>query len=215
MSKIRVYDLAKEADMKSTELAEKLIDLGYNIKGHSSTVEDEVADEIRRNVLGTVETEVVEKRISTKGRATIIRRRSQTIHRVSETPSSAEEEVAAAAATVDQCLYTLDDNHFLVGFQRGPACRWIHSIRAAAMNIGAIKQNIQPGLSLSTDNRVNATSAKTATRNAINLAQELTTICTGRTYLVVFIRYRKIGINAYSVFEYIVDDNWIKLKRTS
>ncbi len=98
MSKIRVYDLAKEAGMKSTELADKLIDLGYNIKGHSSTVDDEVADEIRRNVLGTVETEVVEKRISTKGRATIIRRRSQTVRRVSETPPPAEEEVAADAA---------------------------------------------------------------------------------------------------------------------
>jgi translation initiation factor IF-2 len=98
MSKIRIYDLAKEAGMKSTELADKLIDLGYNIKGHSSTVADEVADEIRRNVLGTVETEVVEKRISTKGRATIIRRRSQTVHRVSEIPSPAEEEGAADAA---------------------------------------------------------------------------------------------------------------------
>jgi translation initiation factor IF-2 len=101
MSKIRVYDLAKEAGIKSTELAEKLIDLGYNIKGHSSSVEDEVADEIRRNVLGTVETEVVEKRISTKGRATIIRRRSQTVHRASEEVPSAEEEVAADAAATD------------------------------------------------------------------------------------------------------------------
>jgi translation initiation factor IF-2 len=101
MSKIRVYDLAKEAGIKSTELAEKLIDLGYNIKGHSSSVEDEVADEIRRNVLGTVETEVVEKRISTKGRATIIRRRSQTVRRASEEVPPAEEEVAADAAAVD------------------------------------------------------------------------------------------------------------------
>ncbi|MFC1827912.1 translation initiation factor IF-2, partial [Thermodesulfobacteriota bacterium] len=92
MSKIRIYDLAKEAGMKSAELADKLIDLGYDIKGHSSTVEDEVADEIRRNVLGTVETEVVEKRISTKGRATIIRRRSQTVRRVSEAPSPDEKE---------------------------------------------------------------------------------------------------------------------------
>jgi translation initiation factor IF-2 len=90
MSKIRIYDLAKEAGMKSTELADKLIDLGYKIKGHSSTVEDEVADEIRRNVLGTVETEVVEKRISTKGRATIIRRRSQTVRRVIEPPPPVE-----------------------------------------------------------------------------------------------------------------------------
>src|SRR5210317_538298 len=101
MSKIRVYDLAKEAGIKSTELAEKLIDLGYNIKGHSSSVEDEVADEIRRNVLGTVETEVVEKRISTKGRATIIRRRSQTVRRASEEDLPAEEEVVAAAAAAD------------------------------------------------------------------------------------------------------------------
>jgi len=97
MSKIRIYDLAKEAGMKSSELAERLIDLGYDIKGHSSTVDDEVADEIRRNVLGTVETEVVEKRISTKGRATIIRRRSQTVRRVAETPPPAEEKVEAPA----------------------------------------------------------------------------------------------------------------------
>ncbi len=99
MSKIRIYDLAKEAGIKSTELADKLIDLGYNIKGHSSSIEEEVADEIRRNVLGTVETEVVEKRISTKGHATIIRRRSQTVHRASEEiPVTVEEKVAADSA---------------------------------------------------------------------------------------------------------------------
>ena len=94
MSKIRVYDLAKEAGMASKELADKLIDLGYDIKSHSSTVDDEVADEIRRNVLGTAETEVVEKRISTKGRATIIRRRSQTVRRAPETPPAAAIPVA-------------------------------------------------------------------------------------------------------------------------
>ena len=93
MSRIRVYDLAKEAGMASKELADKLIALGYDIKSHSSTVEDDVADEIRRNVLGTVETEVVEKRISTKGHATIIRRRSQTVRRAPEPIPAAEEEV--------------------------------------------------------------------------------------------------------------------------
>jgi translation initiation factor IF-2 len=93
MSRIRVYDLAKEAGMASKELADKLIALGYDIKSHSSTVEDGVADEIRRNVLGTVETEVVEKRISTKGHATIIRRRSQTVRRAPEPIPAAEEEV--------------------------------------------------------------------------------------------------------------------------
>jgi translation initiation factor IF-2 len=97
MSKIRVYDLAKEAGMASKELADKLIELGYNIKSHSSTVEEEVADEIRRNVIGTAETEVIEKRISTKGRATIIRRRSQTVRRAPETsPPAAEKKEPVA-----------------------------------------------------------------------------------------------------------------------
>ncbi len=102
MSKIRVYDLAKEAGMQSKELADKLVDLGYNIKSHSSTVDDDVADEIRRNVLGTVETEVVEKRISTKGRATIIRRRSQTVRRAPEPTPPAEEEVETPAAEQEE-----------------------------------------------------------------------------------------------------------------
>jgi translation initiation factor IF-2 len=101
MSRIRVYDLAKEADMTSKELAAKLIDLGYDIKSHSSTVEDDVADEIRSKVIGTAETEVVEKRISTKGRATIIRRRSQTVRRAPEAPP-VEEEVPVEAVEPEE-----------------------------------------------------------------------------------------------------------------
>jgi N utilization substance protein A len=50
--KVRVYELAKEAGMKSTELAEKLIELGYDIKGYNSTVDSETADKIRDEVLG-------------------------------------------------------------------------------------------------------------------------------------------------------------------
>ncbi len=91
MSRIRVYDLAKEAGMPSKELAEKLIALGYDIKSHSSTVEDDIADEVRRKVIGTAETKVVEKRISSKGHTTIIRRRSQTVRRAPEPPPVEEE----------------------------------------------------------------------------------------------------------------------------
>jgi N utilization substance protein A len=47
---VRVYELAKEAGMKSTELAEKLIELGYDIKGYSSTVDEETAAKIRQEV---------------------------------------------------------------------------------------------------------------------------------------------------------------------
>ena len=38
--------------MKSKELAGKLIELGYDIKGYSSSVDGDTADKIRREVLG-------------------------------------------------------------------------------------------------------------------------------------------------------------------
>jgi translation initiation factor IF-2 len=84
MSKVRIYELAKEADMESKVLTEKLIELGYNIKSHSSTVDEAVADEIRSKILGTAKTEIVEKRISGKGGATVIRRRSKTVRQEPE-----------------------------------------------------------------------------------------------------------------------------------
>ena len=46
MSRIRVYELAKEAGVKSKELADKLIKMGYPIKSHSSTVDDDLAMDI-------------------------------------------------------------------------------------------------------------------------------------------------------------------------
>jgi N utilization substance protein A len=48
--KIRVYELAKEAGMKSTELADKLIELGYDIKGYNSTVDGATAAKIRDEI---------------------------------------------------------------------------------------------------------------------------------------------------------------------
>ncbi|CAG37342.1 translation initiation factor IF-2 [Desulfotalea psychrophila] len=55
MSRIRIYELAKEAGMSGKAFADKLIKKGYQIKGHSSTVDDATADEIRRTFLGTKE----------------------------------------------------------------------------------------------------------------------------------------------------------------
>ena len=58
MSRVRIYELAKEAGMESKVLAEQLIELGYNIKSHSSTVEDTVADEIRSKILVRSQVEI-------------------------------------------------------------------------------------------------------------------------------------------------------------
>ncbi len=79
MSRIRIYELAKEAGMSSKVLADKLLEQGYDIKGHSSTVDDETAEKIRDTILKSTDTELVEKRISGKAGSTVIRRRAKTI----------------------------------------------------------------------------------------------------------------------------------------
>ena len=89
MSRVRIYELAKEAGMASKALAEKLIALGYDIKGLSSTVDDETALKIRKEVLQSSESELVEKRIDGGSGTTVIRRRATVIRR---RPKKASEE---------------------------------------------------------------------------------------------------------------------------
>ncbi len=78
MSKIRIYELAKELGWDSKELTNKLKELDYDVKTSSSSLDEDSAKEIRTR-LGTVETKVETKRIQSKGRATIIRRRTKVV----------------------------------------------------------------------------------------------------------------------------------------
>jgi translation initiation factor IF-2 len=92
MSKIRVYELAKEAGMSSKALTDKLIELGFDIKGHSSSVDDQTAETIRNTILKSTNTELVEKRIdSDKGGSTLIRRRATVIRRRAKTTEDTAE----------------------------------------------------------------------------------------------------------------------------
>ncbi len=108
MSRIRVYELAKEAGMSSKVLADKLLELGYDIKGHSSTVDDDTAEKIRKTVLKSTDTELVEKRITGSAGSAVIRRRATVIRRPKAEKISSEvekEEVDAddtATAIEDQ-----------------------------------------------------------------------------------------------------------------
>jgi len=85
MSKVRVYELAKEAGLKSKELADKLIAMGYPIANLSSSVDDEMAADIRKKIKGEAVTGTAEGRIELKTRTesvatkttTVIRRRSR------------------------------------------------------------------------------------------------------------------------------------------
>lgn len=76
MGKIRVYELAKEAGVESKTLTAQLIEMGYNIRAYNSSIDEDMAEEIRHK-LGFKKVEVQEKRIEQKGRTTIIRRRTQ------------------------------------------------------------------------------------------------------------------------------------------
>jgi translation initiation factor IF-2 len=85
MSKVRIYDLAKEAGLKSKELADKLIAMGYPIASHSSSVDNEMAADIRKKLNIGMGSGAAEGRIELRHRAeppaakgtTVIRRRSR------------------------------------------------------------------------------------------------------------------------------------------
>jgi len=85
MSKVRIYDLAKEVGLKSKELADKLIAMGYPIASHSSSVDDDMAADIRKKLKGDSALGAAAGRIELKNRTensaakpkTVIRRRSK------------------------------------------------------------------------------------------------------------------------------------------
>ncbi len=95
MSRVRIYELAKEAGLKSKELADKLIAMGYPIKSHSSTVDDDMAADIRRKVLGKATADVTEKPISVKKKTTVVRKKSTTV--VRRRSKAQKEEIARQA----------------------------------------------------------------------------------------------------------------------
>lgn len=110
MSRIRVYELAKEAGMSSKALTDKLIELGFDIKAHSSSVDDETAETIRKTILKSANTELVEKRIDSnkdgptviRRRATVIRRRAQVVEEAPEVEPEAQPEVVAAREKTEE-----------------------------------------------------------------------------------------------------------------
>ena len=114
MSKVRIYELAKEAGLKSKELADKLIELGYPIKSHSSTVDDELAEDIRRKVIGSAVAEVTASRIEVKkptapmgSKTTVVRRRSKA--EKEEIARKAEEEEAIIMEAEAEALQSAID----------------------------------------------------------------------------------------------------------
>ena len=58
MTKIRIYEIAKELNLSSKELIEKIADLNMNIKSHMSSLSSEEA-ELIKELLGNEEEETI------------------------------------------------------------------------------------------------------------------------------------------------------------
>ncbi len=87
MSKVRVYELAKELNLESKQLVDKLQAGGLNVKNYMSTLDEDDIKRAHEIVSGVVQEIVEEKRV----KPTVIRRRKKV--QVEETPEvKAEEE---------------------------------------------------------------------------------------------------------------------------
>jgi translation initiation factor IF-2 len=99
MAKVRVYELARDLNMDSRELVDKLTAAGLGIKNYMSTLDDALLEKAKEIAVGRVSEVVEEKRI----KPTVIRRRKVQVvvqpeaEEVVEAAPEASEEVPALA----------------------------------------------------------------------------------------------------------------------
>ena len=99
MAKIRVYQLAKDLNMDSKDLVEKLKAGGLNVKNYMSTLDGDAAAKAKDIATGVVSEVIEEKRV----RPTIIRRRRMTVPvEAPRFPEQPEEPVAQPEIQVEE-----------------------------------------------------------------------------------------------------------------
>lgn len=81
MSRVRVYELATEFGIPPKDLAVKLQEKGFDVKGHSSTVDVETARSIRKMFSTESKSEQGETKVSGNSSSTVTRRKSTIIRR--------------------------------------------------------------------------------------------------------------------------------------
>lgn len=98
MAKVRVYELARELNLDSKDLVQKLQAGGMDIKNYMSTLDEQDAVQARKIVSGSVAEVVEEKRI----KPTIIRRRKKRVEMGKEAPEIKEEEAVPPEAISEE-----------------------------------------------------------------------------------------------------------------
>ncbi|MDD5723547.1 MAG: translation initiation factor IF-2 N-terminal domain-containing protein, partial [Syntrophales bacterium] len=94
MSKIRVYELAKELGIENKDLITRLEKLGIAVKAYSSSLEDADVQRVRKEFALGEKDAIVEERV----KRTVIRRRAvrQEVSDVEEIPSEPQPEIEGA-----------------------------------------------------------------------------------------------------------------------
>jgi translation initiation factor IF-2 len=92
MAKIRVYELARNLNMKNKELLDKLEEMNINVRSHMSSLDDDTVAEIKLNLQVKKKPDTVEV---TRVRPTVIRRRKKT----ESTKTLGEEDVDLSSGT--------------------------------------------------------------------------------------------------------------------
>ena len=100
MSKIRVYELAKELGIDNKDLITRLEKLGIAVKAHSSSLEEDDAQRVRREFALGEKDAIVEERV----KRTVIRRRAvrQATPEVEETPAEDQPEMKEAVEAAEE-----------------------------------------------------------------------------------------------------------------
>jgi len=93
MSKIRVYELAKELGLDNRELVARITALGVPVRNHMSALESIDVDRIRRSLIK----DKAERRVEERIRPTVVRRRA-----ASTRPDAPHEEAAAVVSASEQ-----------------------------------------------------------------------------------------------------------------
>ncbi|MDZ7599322.1 MAG: translation initiation factor IF-2 N-terminal domain-containing protein [Desulfobacterales bacterium] len=98
MAKIRIYELARELNMKNKALLDKMAEMGISARSHMSSLEDETVAQIKRSLFGKKAAAVEVTRV----RPTVIRRRKREVEKPEQeataAPEAPSEEITAVEA---------------------------------------------------------------------------------------------------------------------
>lgn len=93
MSKVRVYEVARELGLQNRDLIQRIAALGIQVRNHMSVLDQSEVDRVKRSLSREQGASMVEERI----RPTVVRRRKKDVKKVASAPTTPPTPVVEAA----------------------------------------------------------------------------------------------------------------------